>query len=52
MGRRDQYLTQTVQGHRRTARLVAQGWEVVSTSSRFLSVPAVTLRKPNPKYKP
>jgi len=52
MNKREPYLTTTVHGQRRTARLVRDGWEVVSTASNLLAPSTVTLRKPNPKYKP
>ena len=35
--KKDPYETTTVAGHRRAARLVRDGWEIVSTSSNFLA---------------
>ena len=48
--KKDPYETTTVAGHRRAARLVRDGWEIVSTSSNFLAPARVTLRRANPRY--
>ncbi|QDH93307.1 hypothetical protein QC999_gp43 [Microbacterium phage Cressida] len=49
--RRDRYEMTTVRGHRAARRLIAKGWEVMSTSSAFLAPATITLRRPNPKYR-
>lgn len=51
MSRHDEYQVRTVAGHRRAARLVKKGWEVISTSSNFLAPATVTLRRRNPRYR-
>lgn len=49
--KKEPYETRTVAGHRRAARLVRDGWEIVSTSSNFLAPARVTLRRANPRYR-
>ena len=55
MGRKDPYETKTVRRAKDVRKLVAQGWEVVSTSGKenwfWGSDFQAVLRRPNPKYR-
>jgi hypothetical protein len=53
--KKEPFETQTVRTERKAARLVKQGWEIVSSTSWGTWITGkrtvVILRRPNPKYK-
>lgn len=53
--KKEPYETETVNSERAAAKLIAKGWEVVSSTSSGTWVTGkrtvVILRRPNPKYK-
>lgn len=57
MSKRDPYITKSFRklgssGSRKLKKLVAQGWEIVSSAPVGASgVTVYTVRKPNPKYR-